>query len=233
MNDIYYVIKSKLKALYDAIREKAGLTASMTIDAAIEAVSGLDTTGPDALVDRSITSYAAGNGVTSIGAAAFQTCKALVSVIGNNIETISFNAFRDIFTAGVAKTVTFSFPELLTVSSSAFDQTAGTTDNSSATISVPKLQSIQSNAFRRLPISSLTLPAVTLIRAGAFSGCPLETLTLPGADVPTLENADAFSGTPIADGTGFIYVPSSLVETYHAATNWSIYAAQITAITED
>lgn len=230
MNEIFYVLKSKLKALYDAIRAKAGTTASLTIDAAIQAVSGLDTTGPDALVDRSITSYTAGDNVTSIGAAAFQTCKSLVSVIGNNIETISFNAFRDIFTAGVAKTVAFSFPELLTVSSSAFDQTSGTIAGSSAAFSAPKLQNIQSNAFRRFPITELTLPAVTLIRAGAFSGCPLASLTLPGETVPTLESADAFSGTPIADGTGLIYVPVSLVSAYRAATNWAAYESQIVAI---
>lgn len=233
MNDIYYVIKSKLKALYDAIRAKAGLTASMTIDAAIQAVSGLDTTGPDALVDRSITSYTAGDNVTSIGAAAFQTCKSLVSVIGNNIETISFNAFRDIFSASEAKDVVFSFPELLSVSSSAFDQSAGTTDDSSATFIAPKLQNIQTNAYRRFPVTELTFPALTTIRSGAFSGCPLETLTLPGADVPTLENADAFSGTPIAAGTGTIRVPAALLETYKSATNWSTYSAQIAAITED
>lgn len=233
MNEIFYVLKSKLKALYDAIRQKAGTTASMTIDAAIEAVSGLDTTGPDALVDRSITSYTAGDNVTSIGAAAFQTCKSLVSVVGNNIETISFNAFRDIFAAEVSKAVVLSFPELLSVSSSAFDQAAGTTGNSSATFFAPKLQNIQSNAFRRFPVTELTLPALTTIRSGAFSGCPLATLTLPGESVPTLESADAFSGTPIAAGTGVIRVPSALVETYKAATNWSTYAEQITAITED
>lgn len=232
MNEIFYVLKSKLKALYDAIRAKAGLTASLTIDAAIEAVSGLDTTGPDALVDRSITSYTAGDGVTSIGAAAFQTCKALVAVVGNNIETISFNAFRDIFTAGVAKTVAFSFPELVSVSSSAFDQAAGTVGDSSATFNAPKLQNIQANAFRRFPVTELTFPELTTIRSGAFSGCPLTSLTLPGETVPTLESADAFAGTPIAAGTGVIRVPATLVDTYKSATNWSTYSTQITAIEE-
>lgn len=36
--------------------------------------------------------------------------------------------------------------------------------------------------------------------------------------------------TPIASGTGYIYVPSSLVSSYNAATGWSTYASQIRAI---
>jgi hypothetical protein len=34
----------------------------------------------------------------------------------------------------------------------------------------------------------------------------------------------------IEDGTGYIYVPSALVETYKTASNWVTYAAQIRAI---
>lgn len=52
-----------------------------------------------------------------------------------------------------------------------------------------------------------------------------------------LRNTEAVSsltgnlnGTPIASGTGYIYVPSALVDTYKAATGWSTYAEQIRAI---
>ena len=38
------------------------------------------------------------------------------------------------------------------------------------------------------------------------------------------------SGCPIANGTGYIYVPRDLVDKYKAATNWSVYADQFRAI---
>ncbi|MBR6641707.1 MAG: leucine-rich repeat protein [Clostridia bacterium] len=48
--------------------------------------------------------------------------------------------------------------------------------------------------------------------------------------ISTLGATSAFNGTPIASGTGYIYVPSALIDTYKTATNWSTYADQIRAI---
>lgn len=41
---------------------------------------------------------------------------------------------------------------------------------------------------------------------------------------------DSLGGTPIGQGTGYIYVPSALLESYKAATNWSTYADQFRAL---
>jgi hypothetical protein len=46
----------------------------------------------------------------------------------------------------------------------------------------------------------------------------------------TIGNKNALTGTPIANGTGYIYVPSTLVDTYKANGTWSNYAVQIRAI---
>lgn len=46
----------------------------------------------------------------------------------------------------------------------------------------------------------------------------------------TLSSTNAFTGTPIAQGTGYIYVPQALIEQYKAATNWVTYANQFRAI---
>ena len=46
----------------------------------------------------------------------------------------------------------------------------------------------------------------------------------------TLANTNAFTNTPIKSGAGYIYVPAALVDSYKAATNWSVYADQIRAI---
>ena len=48
--------------------------------------------------------------------------------------------------------------------------------------------------------------------------------------VCTMRDSNAFKSTPIESGTGYIYVPAALVDSYKAATNWSVYADQIRAI---
>ena len=48
--------------------------------------------------------------------------------------------------------------------------------------------------------------------------------------VCAMSDSNAFKLTPIESGTGYIYVPAALVDSYKAATNWSVYADQIRAI---
>jgi hypothetical protein len=73
---------------------------------------------------------------------------------------------------------------------------------------------------------------VTSIGNYAFGGCQaLTTLVLRNtAKVATLSNSNALKNTPIASGTGYIYAPHALVDSYKAATNWSTYAAQFRAL---
>lgn len=51
-------------------------------------------------------------------------------------------------------------------------------------------------------------------------------------DVFKMTNTNMFQNTPIASGTGFVYVPDNMVETYKSATNWSTYADQIKGMSE-
>ena len=69
--------------------------------------------------------------------------------------------------------------------------------------------------------------SVSEIGEYAFFNTDLTTLTLRSDSVVTLGD-HAFDGTPIADGTGNIYVPSSLVSAYQSA--WPDYASIIGAI---
>lgn len=70
----------------------------------------------------------------------------------------------------------------------------------------------------------------------AFSGCTkLTTLIIRGGRSngtmpPNLSSTNAFTNTPIANGTGYIYVKQSLLDAYKSATNWSSFANQIRAI---
>lgn len=80
-------------------------------------------------------------------------------------------------------------------------------------------------------LASLSLPCCNNIGVQAFmNASTLTSLTLGANSVATLQNTNAFTNTPIASGTGYIYVPSDLVESYKSANNWSTYASQIMAI---
>ena len=105
-------------------------------------------------------------------------------------------------------------------------------DRSITEISSSSATSIGNSAF--YDCSSLTtanFPAATSIGSSAFNSCSaLKSLLLRGNDVCALSNKNAFSSTKISSGTGYIYVPSSLIEQYKAATNWSAYSAQFRAL---
>lgn len=58
----------------------------------------------------------------------------------------------------------------------------------------------------------------------------LTTVIIRSPAVCTMSDSDAFKSTPIESGTGYVYVPAALVDSYKAATNWSVYADQIRAI---
>lgn len=63
---------------------------------------------------------------------------------------------------------------------------------------------------------------VTEIGAYAFYNNELSSLTLRANQVVTL-GENALGGTPIADGTGTVYVPSNLVSAYQSDSSWSGY----------
>lgn len=88
-------------------------------------------------------------------------------------------------------------------------------------------------AFRKcVLLTTVDMPNITLIDENAFNECStLTVLILRRTDsIVTLMNANALANTPIAGGTGYIYVPSALVDAYKADTEWSVYASQIRAI---
>ena len=81
-------------------------------------------------------------------------------------------------------------------------------------------------------LKKLDLHKVGTIGTNAFVGATkFETLIIRTDEVPTLGGTNAFTNTKIkSGGTGYIYVPASLVDSYKAATNWSTFASQFRAI---
>lgn len=81
-------------------------------------------------------------------------------------------------------------------------------------------------------LTKVSFANVAEIWTGAFNNClTLESLILRKADaICILKDQYTFTNTPIANGTGYIYVPKALLDSYKIATNWSVYTNQFRAI---
>lgn len=103
------------------------------------------------------------------------------------------------------------------------------------TVDLPNAESVGQYSFYGCSaLERLDFPALTSIQGFALAECSaLTTLILRNtAGVVTLAASGLEHNTDkhFSDGTGFIYVPKALVDSYKAATNWSAYASQIRAI---
>ena len=115
-----------------------------------------------------------------------------------------------------------------TIGSSAFENCSNLTS-----VDFPIATSIGGSAFYNCSnLTSVDFPAVTSISGSAFYNCSnLTSLILRKSDsICTLSNISAFNNTPIKSGTGYIYVPRALVDTYKADSKWSTYANQFRAL---
>jgi hypothetical protein len=100
-----------------------------------------------------------------------------------------------------------------------------------------KLSQMQksSNFWGCSQLEEVRLRDLSSISSNTFTNCSSLTrliITRTSTSIMTLSNSNALTGTPIASGSGYIYVPDALVETYKAATNWSVYASQIKGLSE-
>lgn len=158
---------------------------------------------------------------TKIGDYSFYQCPALTTVDIPLVTEIGNFVFR-----GCAMLKNINFPNATIVGQGAFDECTGL-----SSVTLTKLQEVKPLTFRKCEsLTTVDFPAVTSIGTQAFYGSGVTSLTLRSNTVVALENADAFYFTPIEAGTGYIYVPSSLVNSYKTADGWSTYANQIRAI---
>lgn len=75
---------------------------------------------------------------------------------------------------------------------------------------------------------------ITNIENYSFYGCTeFSKLVLPNiTSVPKLANKNALTSTKIYSGTGYIFVPDTLVDSFKSASNWSNFANVIKPISE-
>lgn len=180
----------------------------------------------NAFIDRSITEVNIPEGVTKIGDFAFRSCTNLKSVtLPSTLKTIGSNAFYS------TKITTLDVPNGVTkINSNAY-----TSCTSLTTVFLPDtVTTLDTQCFRYdTKISKVTMgEGINSIGTYCFSGCSgLKAVIIrKTASVCPLSNTNAFSSSAISSKTGYIYVPSALVDSYKAATNWSTHANQIRAI---
>ena len=171
----------------------------------------------------SLASVSIPRGVTSIGGNAFGYCSSLASVsIPISVTIIGDNAFNYCYPLA-----SVSIPRGVTsIGIYAFNNCS-----SLASVSIPRgVTSIGFYAFSYCSsLASVSIPSgVTSIDGNAFGGCYGMAIYdfAYHTSVPTLSNTNAFRNIP---SDCVIKVPSSLLEEWKSATNWSTFASQIVA----
>ena len=165
-----------------------------------------------------------GNGVTSIGQAAFAMCYSLASItIPNSVTSIELGVFYN-----CSSLASITLPNNVTsIGTYAFY-------NCYSLASITLLNgvtSIEQEAFAMCySLSSITMPnSVTSIGEQAFDSCWSVAFYdfTACTSVPTLSGTSAFGNIAIDCQ---IRVPASLVDAWKTATNWSIYANYIVGV---
>ena len=154
-------------------------------------------------ISGTLTSYS-NNDVEKIESYAFYHYRKLTSINLPNAKTIGVYAFSF---SGIT--------EYKNTSQSGVSLSAQAFSNNSNLQKIDLLNALSIGAQQFIRDTSLT---TVIIR---------NTTTVPKLDYAA---SSAFYQTPIANGTGYIYVPSAMVDAYKTATNWSTFADQIRAI---
>lgn len=144
----------------------------------------------------------------------FESCQNIKSLDLSNFNTSKVTDMRNMFNANT---------NLNSINLSNFN-TSKVTNMAHMFYNSPDIEKID--------ISSFTSESLTS-NSEMFRFCSnLTILIINNPNVFKMTNSNMLNNTPIASGTGYVYVPDNMVETYKSATNWNIYANQIKGISE-
>ena len=169
--------------------------------------------------------------VSRVATQAFYACTTLESVDLPNATIIGENAFYQCYAL-----TSVNMPSLTDITIYSFANCT-----SLPSIQLPSANGISSLAFynckslEKADFGNMDSEGITSIGASAFSKCgSLTTLILRGQEVCKLAGDIALEKTPIESGTGYIYVPANLYETYttDSSYGWDTFKDQIRSIEE-
>lgn len=217
-----------------------------------EFINTIDVLGDDAVVDsiidRSITEFK-DNKIENVGSYAFYECVNLERVELPNVVTIDNQAFSE-----CTALTSLSIPSVTNIGSNNFSSDSFAGCSNLESFDAPELSVLKGGVLSRCnKLVEVNLPKVTIIFDGGIGSDSLNLLDLPSCTVLrgsslavcrslnalilrvtnqicTLDNMNALTYTPIVAGTGYVYVPRDLVDSYKTATNWSTYATQFRAL---
>ena len=217
-------MEAAILALEDIILGGNGTVDTQLIDRSVTSIEDTNATkvATRALNCCDLLTSASFAAATSIGEKAFLQCAALQTLDIPQCTEIMLGAFWN-----CTALTTVNSPSLQIVGEQAF-----LTCTSLTTINVENVIKINPSGFESCKaLEHLDFHIVQTISRASFNGCSkLKELIIRSESVCTLSSTSAFSSTPIKSGTGYIYVPSVLINTYKTATNWSTFQAQFRAI---
>lgn len=193
-------------------------------------INTIDALGDDAVVDsiidRTITEFK-DDRITTVRQRAFHNCVNLVTVDLPSAATINYGSF-----GGCNALTSLNIPAVTKIEShNAFSNCKALKE-----IVLPSCSHIGQGAFSfcfRLEKVDCAAPGSLEIGNSAFgSTTALKALVIRSNSVATMANKNALQESSIYYGTGYIYVPSALVDSYKSATNWSTYANQFRKLEE-
>ena len=243
------VDETSLQSIANAIREKNGTEDTYKPLQMPQAILDIESgSGSNELFEALVDGSISGDVVIqaeSIRANAFSRCLNLESLSAGKAKTMGNTACNN-----CENLLKVSFPELTAFSVQAFyncpklthiyapkatSTSTGTFQGCTSLeiLKLPSLTNATSNAFQNCTaLRIVKLNALKTISTSVFNNCSNLQALIIGTTNCTLSNANVLTGTPIASGTGFIYVPDEAVETYKTATNWNTYASQIKGLSE-
>lgn len=178
---------------------------------------------------QDVTEYALVNVDVPIGGA--DNGEEIAGLLGNTLETLDNSIVTSLRTRacqGATALVSANLPSVTSLGGYAFYQATGL-----ETVKLPKLTTVSTQVFygcTKLEHADCgmlgNLPAQTFNACSALT----ELILRKSSSICTLSNVNAINNTPIGKGTGYVYVPSALVDSYKENATWSTFAEQFRAI---
>lgn len=155
----------------------------------------------------------------------------VAALLGNTMTELNngiVTSLRTRIFQGATKLVTANLPSVTSIGAYAFYQCSGL-----VTVKLPKLTSVSTQCFYSCTkLKHADCGQLGNIPAQTFNACSAltELILRKTSAICTLSNVNGVNNSPIGKGTGYVYVPSALIETYKGNSAWSTFESQFRAI---